>query len=160
MITTLKLFKRHCEKRQGRKFNNEKKIKKLAFRLDRIKNRKVRFLSHKEFIEKCFRDKLTPNGLKTNLEPTIENQNEEFVNQWYKIQDDCAKQLMKMTIKFCETAIKETEHEIKEVDSKLQSNLSSTKYSNIKEQASKKPRINNPTTKKKENTQISPTQVW
>ena len=44
---------------------------------------------------------------------------------------------MKMTIKFCETAIKETEHEIKEVDSKLQSNLSSTKYSNIKEQASK-----------------------
>ena len=30
---------------------------------------------------------------------------------------------MKMTIKFCETTIKETEHEIKEVDSKLQSNL-------------------------------------
>ena len=43
-------------------------------------------------------DKLAPN----------ENQNEEFVNQWYKIQDDCAKQLIKMTIKFYETAIKET----------------------------------------------------
>ena len=44
---------------------------------------------------------------------------------------------MKMTIKFCETTIKETEHEIKEIDSKLQSNLTSTEYSNIKEQVSK-----------------------
>ena len=44
---------------------------------------------------------------------------------------------MKMTIKFCKTTIKETEHEIKEVDSKLQSNLSCTEYSNIKEQVSK-----------------------
>ena len=51
--------------------------------------------------------------LKINFEPTIGNQNEEFVNQWYKIQDECAKQLMKMTIKFCETTIQETEHEIK-----------------------------------------------
>ena len=42
-----------------------------------------------------------------------------------------------MTIKFCETTIKETEHEIKEIDSKLQSNLSSTEYSDIKEQVSK-----------------------
>ena len=75
--------------------------------------------------------------MKINLEPTIGNQNEEFVNQWYKIQDDCAKQLMKMTIKFCETTIKEAVHEIKEIDSKLQSNLPSTEYSNIKGQVSK-----------------------
>ena len=47
------------------------------------------------------------------------------------------KQLMKMTLKFCETTIKETEHEIKEVDSKLQSNLSSTESSNIKEHVGK-----------------------
>ena len=44
---------------------------------------------------------------------------------------------MEMTIKFCGTTIKETEHEIKEVDSKLQQNLSSIEYSNIKEQESK-----------------------
>ena len=116
---------------QGRKTSNEEKIKKLAFRLDRIKNKKIRFLLHKEFLEKCFRDKLTPNGLKINLELTIGNQNEEFVNQWYKIQDDCANKLMKMTIKFCETAIKETEH-IKKIDSKLQSNLPSTVISKNK----------------------------
>ena len=42
-----------------------------------------------------------------------------------------------MTITFCETTIKETEHEAKEIDSKLQSNLPSTEYSTIKEQVSK-----------------------
>ena len=42
-----------------------------------------------------------------------------------------------MTITFCETTIKEAEHEIKEIDSKLQSNLISNEYSYIKEQVSK-----------------------
>ena len=42
-----------------------------------------------------------------------------------------------MTIKFCETTIKETELEIKEIDLKLQLNLPSTEYSNIKGQVSK-----------------------
>ena len=36
-----------------------------------------------------------------------------------KTQYDYAKQLMKMTIKFYETTIKETEHDIKEINSKL-----------------------------------------
>ena len=121
---------------QGRKTKNEEEIKKVAFCLDRIENKMIRFLSHKEFLDKCFRDKLTPNGLKINLEPTIGNQNEEFVNPCYKILDDCAKQLMKMTIKFCVTTIKDTENEIKEIDLKLHSNLHSTEYSNIKEQVS------------------------
>ena len=44
---------------------------------------------------------------------------------------------MKMTIRFREKTIKETEHEIKEIDSKLQSNLPSTEYTTIKEQISK-----------------------
>ena len=48
------------------------------------------------------------------------NQNEEFVKQWYKIQDEWTKQLIKMTIKFCETTIEETEREIKEIGSKPQ----------------------------------------
>ena len=42
-----------------------------------------------------------------------------------------------MAIKFFETPIKEIEYEIKEIDSKLQSNLPSTEYRNIKQQVSK-----------------------
>ena len=48
---------------------------------------------------------------------------------------------MKMTTKFYERTIKETEHEIKEIDSKLQSNLPTTEYSAIKEQVSKNPEL-------------------
>ena len=124
-------------KSQGRKTNNEEEIKELAFCLDQIKNKKIRCFSHKEFLEKCLHDKLTPNCLRINLEPAIGNQNQEFVNQWYKTQDECMKQPMKMAIKLCETTVKETEHWIKETDSKVQSNLPSTEYSTIKEQVSK-----------------------
>ena len=46
-----------------------------------------------------------------------------------------------MTKKFYETTIKETEHEIKNIDSKLQSNLPTTEYSAIKEQVSKNPEL-------------------
>ena len=42
-----------------------------------------------------------------------------------------------MTIKLCGTTIKETEHEIKEIDSNFQSNLPSTEYRNIKDKVSK-----------------------
>ena len=122
---------------QGRKTKKEEEIKELAFCLDQIKIKKIRFLSNKEFLEKCLHDKLTPNGLKINLEPTMGNQNEKFVKHWYKIQDEWTKKLIKMTIKFCETTVKETEREIKEIGSKLQSNLPTTKYSTIKKQVSK-----------------------
>ena len=58
-------------------------------------------------------------------------------NQWCEIQDDFAKQLVKVTMQFRETAIKATEHNIKEINSKLESNLPSTEYRNIKEQVIK-----------------------
>ena len=38
----------------------------------------------------------------------------------------------------CETTFKETEHKIKEIDSKLQLNLPVTEYSDVKEQVKKK----------------------
>ena len=46
-----------------------------------------------------------------------------------------------MIIKFWERIIKEPEHEIKEINSKLQSNLPSTKYNYIKEQVSKNQKL-------------------
>ena len=56
-------------------FNNadDEQIKKLTFCLDHVKNKKLRFESHKEFLEKCLKNKLTPDGLKCNLEPLLAN---------------------------------------------------------------------------------------
>ena len=69
--------------------------------------------SYKQFLEKSFHDNLTPNDLKINLEPTIGNQNEEFVNQFVN----------------------------QFVNSKLQSNLTSTECINVKEQVNKSQEI-------------------
>ena len=115
MTTGLKFFKHHHKKKKTPRYNEEE-IKKLAFRLDQTQNKKIRFLSQKKFLEKCFHDKLTPNGLKINLGHAIENQNEEFVNQCYKLQDDCAKQLIKITIKFSETTSKDKRKRVKPSD--------------------------------------------
>ena len=48
---------------------------------------------------------------------------------------------MKMAIKICERSIEDTEHEIKEIELKLQSNLASTKYNNFKEHVNKNQEI-------------------
>ena len=52
-----------AQRSQGRKTNKEEEIKKLAFRLDQIKNKKIRFLSHKK-LEKCLHDKLSTEWFK------------------------------------------------------------------------------------------------
>ena len=46
-----------------------------------------------------------------------------------------------MNINICDATIKETEHEIKEIESKFHLNLPSTEYTNIKEQVSKNQEI-------------------
>ena len=60
------------------------------------------------------------------------------------------KTTMKMTIKFCETITKETEHEIKEIDPKLQSDLCSTDCSNVKEQVYKNEEVTSQQLRRKE----------
>ena len=75
------------------------------------------------------------------------------------IQDDCPKQLMKMTMKFCEVTIKEREQEIKEINSKIQLDLPSTEYSNIKEQVRKNQDVTITQLWRKK-THKYPTQVW
>ena len=47
-----------------------------------MKNKRLWFKSHKEFLEKCLKNKLTPNGLKFNFDPTTDNHSEEFVTEW------------------------------------------------------------------------------
>ena len=48
---------------------------------------------------------------------------------------------MKMAIKICERSVEDKEHEIKEIELKLQSNLASTKYNNFKEHVNKNQEI-------------------
>ena len=56
------------------------KRKKVAFELDYLNDKKARYESHYQFITRCQREKIVPDGLKVYLEPSISNHSEEFLN--------------------------------------------------------------------------------
>ena len=53
--------------------HNQKSSNHLAIKLNRLKDKQVRFESHKEFLSRCITDGLVPKGLELMLQPTIGN---------------------------------------------------------------------------------------
>ena len=72
---------------------NDNKLK-LAFKIERLRNKAERYESHVDFLKKCLDNDIIPNGLKCFVEPSIGNRDEGFLNQWHGILNDCSKQLM------------------------------------------------------------------
>ena len=63
--------------------HNQKSRSYLAIQLNRLKDKQVRFKSHKEFVSLCITDGLVPNGLDLMLEPIIGNHGQHFLDKWY-----------------------------------------------------------------------------
>ena len=59
-----------------------KNKKQVALKLNRLKDKVTRYESHKDFSTRCFAEKLMLKGLKLELEPTIGNFDQEFVDKW------------------------------------------------------------------------------
>ena len=57
---------------------NREDVDKIVIKLDRLQDKSTRYESHKEFLEKCIREKVIPDGLRVDVEPTIGNHDEEF----------------------------------------------------------------------------------
>ena len=55
----------------------------LGQKLNRLNNKAARYESHKQFLEKCIQEKLIPERLRLQLEPTIGNYDDEFLHNWY-----------------------------------------------------------------------------
>ena len=64
-------------------------------KLDRKVDKKNRFAIHKEFLNKCIEQKLIPNGLKIELEPSIGNHDEQFLSKWSERMQEFSLTLMK-----------------------------------------------------------------
>ena len=101
---------------------------KLAFRVDRLNDKRCRYESHEQFLKKCLANNLVPNGLKVYVEPSIGNRNEEFLKLWHSKLDEFSKTLTGIVIKFCETEITETKKEIHEVSTQLGDLISEHDY--------------------------------
>ena len=80
----------------------EKKKEQLTLKLNRLKDKHARYKSHKQFLEQCIQAGLIPKGLKPELEATIGNRNQEFLNNWYTKLQDFLLILMEDIVKYCD----------------------------------------------------------
>ena len=71
---------KHCSWQLG---SSEKNKEQIALKLNRLKDKAVRYKSHKDFLSRCIAEELVPKGLKLELVPTIGNYDQEFVDTWY-----------------------------------------------------------------------------
>ena len=79
-----------------------------AMKLNRLKDKNARYQSQREFLSQCIESKLIPKSLKLELEPTIGNHDQEFVDTWYSNLQEFSLTLMKGIGKFCDKKISET----------------------------------------------------
>ena len=116
----------------------------VALKLDRLKDKLTKYESHKDFLTRCIAEKLIPKGLKLELEPTIGNFDQEFVDEWYSKLKGFSLILMKDITTYCEKTIKYTNDSIKNtgaifrnltenqefpnIDQVLKTNAEATKY--------------------------------
>ena len=81
-----------------------------ATKLNHLKDKNARYQSHREFLSQCIESKLIPNGLKLELEPTIDKHNHEVLDTWYSSLQTFSLTLMKRIVKFCDKTIKIPQH--------------------------------------------------
>ena len=73
-----------------------------------LQDKNARCQSHREFLSQCIKSKMILKGLKLELEPTICNHDQEFLDTWYSNLQEFSPMLMKGIIKFSDNTISET----------------------------------------------------
>ena len=74
----------------------------LAIKHNCLKDNQARFVSHKEFLTRCFAEELVPKRLEGMLELTIGNHDQEFLDNWFSKQKQFSLSLMKDIVQFCD----------------------------------------------------------
>ena len=93
-----------------------------------MKDKQVRFVSHKKILTRCVAEEVVLKGLEVTLEPTIGNHNQEFLDKWYSKQKQLSLSLMKDIVQFCDKTMKKTAQDIKNIESSLKRNASQSQY--------------------------------
>ena len=76
-------------------------VNRIVIKLDRLQDKSTRYESHKQFLEKCINEKVIPDRLRINVEPTIGNHNDEFLCIWCNKLEGFSIELMQEIVKFC-----------------------------------------------------------
>ena len=105
----------------------------IAIKLNCLKGKVTRYESHKDFLTCCIAEKLIPKGLKLELEPTIGNFDQEFVEEWYSKLKGFSLILMKDITTYCEKTTKSTNDIIKNTETTLKNLTENEEFLNIDE---------------------------
>ena len=106
----------HCSRQLG---SSDKNKEQIALKLNRLKDKAVRYKSHKDFLSRCIAEELAPKGLKLELEPTIGNYDQEFVDTWCSKLKTFSRTLMKDIVAHCDKTIVKTEDNIRDTETHL-----------------------------------------
>ena len=101
--------------------------------LDRLRDKKERYTSNQEFLSRCLENDIVPIGLQLELEPTIGNHNDEFLNKWHTKLKEFSMNLMKDVIEFCIDTDTETSNEINKIALKLKERTEIQQFKKIEE---------------------------
>ena len=93
--------------------HQQKQRAQIALKLNRLKDKVMRYEWHKDFLARCISKKSIPEGKKHELEPTIRNFDQEFVDEWYSRLKGFLLILMKDITTYCEKTIESTNDSIK-----------------------------------------------
>ena len=85
--------------------NDNSEADTLAIKLNRLTEKCYRYISHKQFLTKCKAEGQIPTGLQLTLEPSIGNQDEQFLKEWYDKLDECSTFFIDMVIEYCNKTI-------------------------------------------------------
>ena len=102
-----------------------------------MKDKNVQYQFHRGFLLQCTESKLIPNGLKLELEPTIDNLDQGFLDMWYSNLQEFSHTLMKGIVKFCDKTIFESAAHISSTEKTLRQNMEKEEFQKIKETISR-----------------------
>ena len=83
------------------------------------------------FLQRCVDANVIPNGLKLQLEPSIGNYNDEFLNKWYGKFEAFSRGLVTDVFEFCNKTIGEVTDKIKITDDQLRQNTDQHQHNEI-----------------------------
>ena len=111
---------------------------KIAIKLDRLNDKRIRFESHLLFTKKCQEENLIPNSLNPNLEASIGNHDEEYMKEFMAIQNKCSADLLALNHRLCKKTIEQTKESLHTYDRKLKEALPQDKYTEVRHDIIKK----------------------
>ena len=103
----------------GQRYNTDG----LATKLNRLKEKSAKYVSHKDFLSQIIKNKLFPKGLQFTLEPTIGNFGQQFIENLILQPEKVFCLLMNQIVTFWDKTIKEANDKIDQTDSILKSKL-------------------------------------